>query len=87
MRSFEIPACGSFMLAERTEEHLAIFREDQEAAFFGSSDELIDKVKYYLTHDEARRRIAQAGHVWVTKNGHTYGDRLRELVRAAMEIP
>ena len=83
MRSFEIPACGAFMLAERTEEHLALFREDEEAVFFGTPEEMLDKVRYYLAHDEIRRRIAEAGHARVTAGGHTYLDRLREIVRAA----
>jgi len=83
MRSFEIPACGTFMLAERTEEHLALFREDIDAVFFGSREELIEKVRYYLAHDDARRRIAQSGYTRVTTGGHTYMDRLRELVQAA----
>ncbi|HKX18683.1 MAG TPA: glycosyltransferase [bacterium] len=83
MRSFEIPACGAFMLAERTAEHLALFREDEEAAFFGSPDEMLDKVRYYLAHDDVRRRIAEAGHVRVTTGGHTYLDRLREIARTA----
>ena len=83
MRSFEIPACGTFMLAERTDEHLAVFREDEEAAFFSSPQELLDKVRYYLAHEEIRRRIAIAGHARVTTGGHTYRDRLREIVRAA----
>jgi spore maturation protein CgeB len=83
MRSFEIPACGTFMLAERTEEHLAVFRENEEAAFFSSRDELLDKVRYYLAHDDERRRIARAGYVKVTAGGHTYRDRLREIVHAA----
>ena len=86
MRSFEIPACGAFMLAERTAEHLAVFREDEEAAFFGSPQELVDKVRYYLAHDEARQRIAQAGYARVTTGRHTYCDRLRELVETAETI-
>lgn len=83
MRSFEIPACGTFMLAERTDEHLAVFREGEEAAFFSSPEELLDKARYYLAHDEIRRRIARAGHARVTTGGHTYRDRLREIIQAA----
>jgi hypothetical protein len=81
MRSFEIPACGAFMLAERTEEHLDLFKEDEEAVFFSSPEEMVDKVRYYLSHDEARERIGWAGHVRIMSGGHTYQDRLREIIR------
>ena len=86
MRTFEIPACGAFMLAERTDEHLELFKEDQHAAFFGSPEELLEKVRYYLVHEQVRQNIATAGHERVTTGAHTYRDRLMEILEIAGAI-
>jgi len=61
-RTFHIPASGGFMLHERTDEFLELFREGEDAACFDSPDELVQKIEYYLDHEEERERIRLAGH-------------------------
>jgi spore maturation protein CgeB len=61
-RTFHIPACGGFLLHERTEELLEYFKEGKQVACFGSADELIEKVRYYLINEEERLKIAKSGY-------------------------
>lgn len=79
-RTFEIPACGTLMLAERTDEHRALFEEDREAVFFDGPDELRDKLRHYLADDAARQRIAAAGRARCQASGYSYADRLRGVL-------
>lgn len=74
-RSFEIPACCGFMLAERTEEHRMYFEEDREAVYFSSFDEALSKIRFYISHDSIRRQIALAGHLRCINSRATYLDR------------
>jgi glycosyltransferase involved in cell wall biosynthesis len=60
-RTFQIPATGAFMLHERTAELARYFTENEECAAFGNEGELIEKIKYYLSHDAERDSIARSG--------------------------
>jgi hypothetical protein len=80
-RSVEIPACGGFMLAERTVEHQRLFQEGVEAEFFGSLEELLEKIQYYLINKDKRQDIAAAGRRRCLEVGYSNVDRLENIMR------
>ena len=60
-RTFQIPACRSLMLHERTIEVTECFREDLEAIFFSTPAEMVQKIRFYLERDPLVKQIAWAG--------------------------
>jgi spore maturation protein CgeB len=81
-RTFEIPACGSMLLADRTQEHQEFFEEGKEAEFFDSCEELVEKTKFYCSNDSARKRIAMGGYKRCIKDGYAYVHRLNMALHA-----
>lgn len=79
-RTFEIPACGSMLLADRTDEHRELFEEGKEAEFFASDEELMDKVRFYCGYESGRQRIAQAGFERCVKSKYAYIHRLEGVL-------
>jgi spore maturation protein CgeB len=79
-RSIELPACGAFMLAERTGEHRLHFVDGEEAVFFDGADDLVRKVAHWVEVDGARGRIAAAGRARCLRSGYAYDDRLGEIL-------
>lgn len=76
LRTFEIPACRAFQLANRTDP--AWFKSGKEIELFSSHRELISKIKLYLSKPSQRKSIAQAGYKRVLKQ-HTLAHRFNQL--------
>ncbi len=85
-KSFEIAACGGFLLAERSAGHVARFREDEEAVFFTGYEELLGKVRRYVPDEAARARIATAGRARAERGGYHNDRQVRLIVARAEEI-
>lgn len=77
-RVFEIPACGVFMLAERTQLMQEMFVEGREVELFSTPEEFIDKVQFYLHHDRSRQAIADKGRERVINGGNDVYARMRQ---------
>jgi hypothetical protein len=80
-RSVEIPACGGFMLAERTQEHLDMFEEGMEAEFFATRQELLTKCRFFLQNDDKRQAIAKAGRARCIQSEYSNAARLSTALR------
>jgi len=80
MRTFEVPACGGFLLSVRTDEAKSFFEEGKEAAYFGSPEELKEKISFYLKNEELRAKTAKAGYKKLISSGYAYADRAKEII-------
>ena len=85
-KSFEIAACGGFLLAERTPGHLQRFKEDEEAVFFNGYDELLAKIRKYLPDEAARNRIALAGQQRAWKSGYDNDTQMQHIIQRVQEL-
>ena len=79
-RNFEIPATGAFMLSEYSDDLATLYKEGLEAEFFRTKEEMMDKIKYYLTHDVQRREIARRGRERVLLDGHDVTARMKQMM-------
>ena len=79
-RTFQIPACGTLMLHERNAEVLRYFEEEKEAAFFGSVEELVEKISFYLAQPDQRRKVALNGLFRSLQGDYSIDNRMKVVV-------
>lgn len=77
-RTFEVPACGGFLLDGPAEGLAEYFDIGRELVVYDDIDDLADKCRFFLAHESARKEIAAAGHRRVHRE-HTYVERFRRI--------
>lgn len=85
IRCFEIPACCTLLLSERTDEMKEIFKEDKEAVYFSNSEELISKVQYLLNNPQKRTDIAFSGYKRCISEGYDVFSRMSYVSDVIMD--
>jgi len=58
-RSFELPACRGFMLHADNAEIRQLYDVGQEIDVFTTVDDLAEKIRFYLAHDEIRTQMVE----------------------------
>ena len=84
-RNFEIPGCGGFLLTDHADNLEDYYEPGKEVGLFHDFDDLVEKVRYYLSHETERAAIAQAGYARTVRE-HTYELRFKEIFRR-MNLP
>jgi spore maturation protein CgeB len=77
-RHFEINACGGFQLSYYTEGLERHFQIGEEIAIYESVDAIVNKVFYYLKHQDEREDIARRGYERTLRD-HTMEKRFADL--------
>lgn len=79
-RCFEIPATGTLLVSEYSDDLASLFMGDVEAVFFSSPHELMCKLDVYLSDYQRRESVAMAGRRRVYADGHDVVSRMRLLL-------
>lgn len=79
LRAYDIMGAGGFLLSNFQADLLDDFVPGEDFVYYESKEDLLQKVAYYLDHEEERAGIAKNGHDKVAA-GHTYRHRVREML-------
>ncbi len=77
-RAFTAIGLGGFYLTFPTTGIEGMFEPGKELVTFNTADEMIEKIRYYLCHDEERQAIAAAGRKKALEH-HTYQRRFERM--------
>jgi hypothetical protein len=78
LREFEAPMSGALYLTEQQAELAEFFTPGAEVLTYTDADDLLDKARFYLAHQEVAERIRRAGFERARRE-HTWQHRFEEL--------
>ena len=83
-RTIEIPAVGGLLCAERTKEHLDLYKEGEEAVFWENADECAVRCLELLKSPAQSKEIARRGYERCLKNNLFNEPILGHIIQEAM---
>jgi spore maturation protein CgeB len=78
LREFEAPMSGALYCTGYIDELAEFFEPDKEVIIYRNEDELLEKVRFYLSHPDEAERIRVAGRSRALRD-HTYQRRFQSL--------
>lgn len=79
LRVFDIMGAGGFLLTNFQSDFLDFFVPGEDFVYYDSKADLMDKIAYYLSHEDERAQIAENGFRKVAEQ-HTYKHRVEEML-------
>lgn len=79
LRIWDILSAGGFVLTNFQAELPEYFEQGKHLVWYDSHSDMMDKIIYYLGHDEERQQIAREGHLLVRKE-HTMEKRVQAII-------
>ena len=79
-RCFEIPAAGTLLLSEYSDDLASLYRVGEEFDMFKTKYEMINKITLYLSNEELRGRVAATGNHRVKIDGHDIVSRMGKVL-------
>jgi len=79
MRLYESTGVGTLLLTDAKDNLHTLFEPGKEVVAYHSAEDCIEKLNYYLSHEDERQAIAAAGQARTLKE-HTYRHRMEELL-------
>lgn len=86
MRFWELLGAGGFLLTEKHDQVIEPeFKPMVHLDTFSSKEEMLDKIKFYLTHENIREKVRKQGYEFAMRN-HTSYHRMNFILRKIHEL-
>lgn len=79
-RHFEVPACGTLEMTQDADDMKDYYKLGEEIVVYKDEQDLVDKIRYYLAHDDEREAIARRGYERTIKD-HSTERRFEDIFR------
>lgn len=77
-RPFEITGSGGFCITGAADDTESYFAPGKEIAIYKDTEDLIEKIRYYLEHDDERKEITKKGYERALRE-HGYKARMKDI--------